>query len=208
MLILTPMTNPVGLETPARTFVERAYRRRLFGLGLAFICVASVLFQNSAHAAVWALLVVNAFAWPQIARALALRSKDPVTIETCNLLVDSAMGGVWIALMEFNLLPSVLLALVLAIDKLNIGGWRLLVRGVAVQLAACVLAAAIHGLEFSPQTTMLDIVASLPLLVGYPLAMSLSNYSLTRTVRDQNRRLALLHRNTPIELVDALDVST
>jgi diguanylate cyclase len=65
-----------------------------------------------------------------------------------------------------------------------------LLRSLIVQLAACVLVAAIHGLAFAPQTTMLNIVASLPLLVGYPLAMSISAHALRQTVREQNRRLA------------------
>jgi diguanylate cyclase len=203
MLLLTPLAMSADHDSPVRGFVERSYRMRLFGLGLGFICIASVLYQNSAHATIWALLAANVCAWPPVARFLALRSADPVTVETRSLLIDSAMGGVWIALMQFNLLPSVLIALVLAVDKIRIDGWLLLVRSLVVQLAACVLAAAIHGLEFAPQTTMLNIVASLPLLIGYPLAMSVSAHSLTRTVRYQNHRLASLHRDNPVELADS-----
>jgi diguanylate cyclase len=203
MLLLTPLAITADRDSPARQFVERGYRTRLFGLGLAALCIASVLFENGAHAAVWCLLVANVCAWPSIARALALRSADPVTAETRNLLIDSAMGGAWIVMMQFNLLPSVLIALVLAIDKIKIGSWQLLVRSLVVQLASCVLVAAVHGLMFAPETTMLTIAASLPLLVGYPLAMSMSSLALTQTVREQNQRLARLHRDTPGELPDS-----
>lgn len=190
MLLLTPIAIVADRDSPVRQFVERSYRARLFGLALGGVCIASVLYQNAVHVAVWGLLVANACVWPSLARALALRSADPVIAETRNLLIDSAMGGAWIALMQFNLLPSVSIALVLAIDKIKIGGWRLLSRSLAVQLAACVLMAAIHGLAFAPQTTMLNIVASLPLLIGYPLAMSVSARALAQTVREQNRKLA------------------
>lgn len=203
MLLLTPLAMTADHDSPVRQFVERSYRMRLFGLGLGFMCIASVLYQNAAHPMLWALLLVNAFAWPPLARFLALRGADPVMVETRNLLIDSAMGGVWIALMHFNLLPSVLIALVLAIDKIRIDGWLLLVRSIVVQLAACVLAAAIYGLAFSPQTTMLNIVGSLPLLIAYPLAMSVSAHSLTRTVRYQNQRLARMHQENPAELLDS-----
>ena len=197
MLLLTPITLSADRDSPVRHFVERSYRTRLFFMGLGVICIASVLHQNAAHAMVWSLLVANACVWPPLARALALRSADPVMAETRNLLIDSAMGGVWIVLMQFNLLPSVLIALVLAIDKIKVGSWQLLMRSLVVQLAACVLVAAIHGLAFAPQTTMLNIAASLPLLVGYPLAMSLSAHALRQTVREQNRRLARIDPAEP-----------
>jgi len=185
----------VGADHGSTTdgFVERLYRMRACGFGLGFVCLASVMMQLSVHPVTWALLAVNAFGWPHLARFLTLRSADPAKAETRNLLIDSAMGGVWIMIMQFNLLPSVLVALILAVDKMNFGGWRLLMRGIAVQLAACVLAAAIHGLAFAPQTSMLNILASLPLLITYPLVMSASSYSLSRTVRDQNRQLVQLH---------------
>ncbi len=113
------------------------------------------------------------------------------------------MGGVWIALMHFNLLLSVLIALVLAHRQDQNRRLAGDMRGMVVQLAACVLAAAIYGLAFSPQTTMLNIVGSLPLLIGYPLAMSVSAHSLTRMVRYQNQRLARMHQENPAELLDS-----
>ena len=35
------------------------------------------------------------------------------------------MGGVWIALMRFSVVPSALLLVMLAVDKVSVGGWRL-----------------------------------------------------------------------------------
>lgn len=193
MLLMTQLFETTKIRAPAESFVERVYRMRACGFALGFACLASVLVQLDAHPVTWMLLTANAFGWPQLARVLTLRSADPAKAETRNLLIDSAMGGVWIAFMQFNVLPSVLFALILAVDKMNFGGWSLLMRGIAVQLAACVLAAALHGLYFAPQTTMLNIFASLPLLIVYPLVLSASTYSLARTVRDQNRQLLELH---------------
>jgi len=192
-MLMTQFIVAVDQRAAAEPFVERVYRMRACGFGLGFVCLASVMLQLSVHPVTWALLAANAVGWPLLARAMTLRSADPAKAETRNLLIDSAMGGVWIMFMQFNLLPSVLIALILAVDKMNFGGWRLLLRGFAVQLAACVLAAAFHGLAFAPQTTMLNILASLPLLITYPLVMSASAYTLSRTVRDQNRQLVELH---------------
>jgi len=193
MLLMTQLIETAKVRAPADSVIERVHRMRACGFGLGFVSLASVLLQVGVHPLTWILFAANAFAWPQIARLLTLRSADPAKSETRNLLIDSAMGGMWIAFMQFNLLPSVLIALVLAIDKVNFGGGRLLMRGIAVQLAACVLTAAIHGLYFAPQTTMLNILASLPLLIVYPLVLSVSSYTLARTVRDQNRKIVELH---------------
>jgi len=194
-----PAQPPAAAEAPAAAggprrsglgFARRVRTLRTVGFALGFLAVGSVLHQNGAHALVWTLLVANAFVWPQVAYALAVRSAQPYRAEIGNLLVDSAMGGVWIALMAFNLLPSVLLAAMLSMDKLSVGGVRLLARGALALVAACLVAAAFTGFELRPATTMLTIVACLPLLVAYPLAVGMATYRLSRSIRDQNRTLA------------------
>ncbi len=185
MLMMTQYAWPAGLDTPHSRFVERSYWQRLFGFVLAGVCMGMVLHVNGAHPGNWALLGITVFAWPQLARVLVLRSRDAGTAEIRNRLIDSVLGGVWIALLQFNLLPCVLLTLMLTIDKANLGGWKLLGRGLLVQTAACVLTLAVHGFAFQPQTQMPEIVASLPLLVAYPLAVGMRLHSLARSAHEQ-----------------------
>src|SRR5690242_10574948 len=126
-------TNPAasrpdaaGVVAPARSvdvdrereqrFVARMHRIRTLGLGLGFFCVASVLYLRVAPWFVWALLFAHGFAWPHFAWLAASRSAHPSAFERISLFVDSALGGAWIALMHFNLLPSVLLATMLTVD--------------------------------------------------------------------------------------------
>jgi len=52
-------------------------------------------------------------------------------------------------------------------------GWNLLLRGLIVQAAACVVTLALHGLTFAPQSSTIEILAALPLLTAYPLALGL-----------------------------------
>jgi diguanylate cyclase len=66
-----------------------------------------------------------------------MRSADPRRAELRNLMVDSALGGVWIAVMQFNLLPSVLLATMLSVDKVSVGGPLLLARTSTLLVAGC-----------------------------------------------------------------------
>jgi diguanylate cyclase len=174
--------------------VERLFRMRMLGLGAGFFCVAGVFYANGAHWLAWAALFANGFLWPHFARWTALRASSPRTAELRNLVVDSTLGGVWIALMQFNLLPSVLLAIMLAFDKLCVGGPRLLARALIGQMAACLITIIVFGFEFRLETTMPEMWSALPLLVLYPLGISGATYQLARTVSRQNRRLAQLNR--------------
>jgi diguanylate cyclase len=176
MLLLSNIAMPAFHDTPIVRAVEQGYRMRLLAFGLGFIAAAAVLNANGASIVLPGLLALNACVWPALARAFALRNVDPNGIEIRNLLIDSAMGGAWVALMQFNLLPCVLLTVVLSSDKAMAGGWSLMLRGLVVQAAACVLTLALHGLVFAPQSSTMQILAALPLLVAYPIVLGMRLY--------------------------------
>jgi diguanylate cyclase len=140
------------------------------------------------------LLAANGFLWPHVALSLALRSDDPRRAEMRNLIMDSALGGLWIAVMQFNLLPSVLMVTLLSADKISVGGTRLLARTLSALVATCAVTSALLGFPVSIATPMSVIVACLPILVVYPIAISGAAYSLARKVAQQNRRLEELGR--------------
>ncbi|HJT97854.1 MAG TPA: MASE2 domain-containing protein, partial [Rhodanobacteraceae bacterium] len=188
MLVFQTLT--MESETTQTRFVERIFRLRALGLGLGFFVVAGVLRENSAPPWMWTLLVLDGFLWPHLARQFALASADPERAEINNLLIDSAMGGVWIALMRFNLVPSALLLVMLAIDKISVGGWRLLIRAFAAQVFACALTAAATGFAVEPETSTREVLFSLPFLIGYPLAISTATFMLARRASRHNRMLA------------------
>ncbi len=188
MLVLQTLT--MESETTQTRFVERIFRLRALGLGLGFFVVAGVLRENGAPPWIWTLLVLHGFLWPHLARQFALASADPERTEISNLLIDSAMGGVWIALMRFNLVPSALLLVMLAIDKISVGGWLLLLRAFAAQVLACAVTAAATGFAVEPATSTREVLFSLPFLVGYPLAISTAMFMLARRASRHNRMLA------------------
>ncbi|HXR56403.1 MAG TPA: diguanylate cyclase [Casimicrobiaceae bacterium] len=171
-------------------FVRRVHRLRTLGLGLGFLCVASVLWVHGAPWYLWTLLVANGLAWPHLARWLAIRSAHPVRAELRHLAIDSTMGGVWIALMQFNLLPSILLVTMLSVDKVAVHGPRFLFRTTICLLAACVATSAMLGFRIDVATPMPVIVACIPFLVAYPLAIATVMHRLGRRITDQNRWLA------------------
>ncbi len=170
-------------------FVQRVFRLRMVGLGLGMFCVAPVLWLQGSGWWWWWLLACNCLVWPHVARHLADRSAGPRRAEERNLAVDSALGGMWIAVMQFNLLPTVLLVTMLSLDKVSAGGPRLLARTLAWLVAVCAITSALLGFPVALATPMLVVLGCLPLLVSYPLLISFTNHALASRIVNQNRRL-------------------
>ena len=149
--------------------------------------MAAVFYENRAPWLAWALLIFHVGLWPHLAWLRARRSADPHVAEPVNLTVDSAFGGVHIALMHFNLLPSVLIAAMKSMDKI---GWgpQFLARTTAAMAAGCAVTM-IFTRAFHPHTSMSVVVASLPLLVAYPIAVAFTSYRSGRLARERNKAI-------------------
>src|SRR5215204_3224483 len=93
---------PTERRAHAVHFVDRIHRLRTLGLALGALCAASVLRLHEEPIWLWLLLIANSFVWPHVAKSLAMRSVDPMRAELRNLMVDSACGGAWVAIMQFN----------------------------------------------------------------------------------------------------------
>lgn len=170
-------------------FVDRIHLMRTLGLGLGFFCVASVFRLHGAPPFIWVALAVDGFIWPHAAWMLARRSGAPARAEFRHLAIDSALGGMWVALMHFNLLPSVLLVTMLSVDKIAVGGMRLVLRTSIFLVAACALTVACAGWAIAIATPMPVVVACIPFLIAYPIAISAVMHGMSRKVAQQNRWL-------------------
>jgi len=186
---LTSRRREYGLR-----FVQRVYPNRAIGLALGGIAVAPVFWTNGAHPAAWLALGLTALVWPHVAYGIGISASDPRRVEHRSLAIDSLLGGFFIALMKFNVLPSVLLAVMLSMDKLSIGGLRFLGRCTLALLAGCAAGVALTGLEMRGHSTMLEIYGSLPLLVAYPCMVGLASYNMARQLRYQSQQLEAMNR--------------
>lgn len=184
------------IRVDAQHFVKRVHRLRMAGLGLGAIAVGGVLHQNGAALPIWILLLFNGYVWPHLARWLASRATSPVRAEYRNLIVDSAMGGMWVVLMQFSLVPSIVLMTMLSMDKIGVGGWRLLTRSSLGALLAggATLAICLLWGEWTlkPEARMSTILATFPLLVVYPLLISTASHGLAVRERMHRRELERL----------------
>jgi C4-dicarboxylate-specific signal transduction histidine kinase len=186
-------TNPPDADHPLR-LPRQVYRLRILGLGLGFCSVASVFHDHGASALAWAALSVHGFLWPHVAWWRVRRARDPHAAERTHLLTDATTCGAWIALMGFCVLPSVLVAAMQSMDKI---GWgrRFLFRAISQMALACVATTLLVRASFRPEASMLVVVASLPLMVAYPIAVA--------SAMDRSGRLAR-ERRKAVEQASAL----
>nr|WP_315183744.1 diguanylate cyclase [uncultured Albidiferax sp.] len=179
MPVPVPMPMPTVTRDPSPEalqnhlgFARRSYFSRMVGLALGFVMTGAVFVQNGAPAWMWIGPALHCFAGPHIAWWLASRAANPREAERRNLLADHFFGGVWMVLMQFNLLPSVLTVSLLSMDTMAGGGVRLVLRGLALQALGVLLGLALFGLQLQPDATRWTVLACLPLLVCQPILIS------------------------------------
>jgi diguanylate cyclase len=186
--------HPTDDSGDAYRLPRRIYRLRVLGMALAALCVAAVLQENQAPLTIWLWLLFTGLIWPQLALFIATRSETPYHTEIRNLLFDSTLVGMWVALMQFNLLPSVLLITLATVDKISTGIQRLWLWSLAAMALGCISAGLFTDFAFQPVTSMPVLLACLPMLLIHSIAVSQASYRLVREVKRQNRMLDELSR--------------
>src|SRR3989440_1009568 len=164
-------------------FARRMYFLRVLGLLLGAVCIGGALWNQGAHAPAWAALLANALIWPHVAYPLARRSGNPYRAELRNLMMDSASGGVWMAVIGFSPAPSAVIFSMMAMDKVSVGGLRFLARCLAAQAATAAVAAIALGFDLHPLSSTVERLPTLPLLVAYPIAIGITTYHFSLRVR-------------------------
>ncbi|MDX5373293.1 MAG: diguanylate cyclase [Pseudomonadaceae bacterium] len=176
------------------SFVKRIYLPRSIGLGIGFFCVAAGLWPLEPAPWLWGLLVFNGFFWPHLAYLVASRARTPFQAERRNLLTDSVFGGFWAATMQFNVLPSVTILAMMAMNNIAAGGGRFFAKGCAAMLAGIGLSMLLFGPRFSPDTGMPQLYACLPMLILYPLALGWVSYRLSIKLAEHKQALRAASR--------------
>ncbi len=176
------------------SFVRRIYLPRIIGLGIGLFAVMAAISPLNPPTWAWALLLLNGLVWPHVAYLWALRSATPYQAEQRNILLDSLMGGFWTAAIHFNPLPSVTILSMMTMNNVAAGGKRVLLRGLFAQLCGMLLATALLGTGLQTQATQLQVLACLPMLTLYPLALGWVCYQLAIKLTEHKRRLSALSR--------------
>ncbi|MBF7144802.1 MULTISPECIES: diguanylate cyclase [Pseudomonas] len=169
------------------SFAKRMYLPRFIGSGIGFWAVGAALQPAVAAPWVWAVLVFHGFIWPHVAFLLARRVAVPYLVERRNMIMEAAFGGLWVAAMQFNPLPTILLVSMLSMNCMAVGGPKLL-RPCLVTLGVSLgVFIAVLRPGFSPEATALQVYACLPMLAVYPLAVGNAAYRLAEQLARHKR---------------------
>ncbi|SES93273.1 hypothetical protein UYSO10_3090 [Kosakonia radicincitans] len=181
-----------------RRFVRRMYLMRILGTLLCFFPILSVLLELQRPLWCILLLAANAFLWPTLAFLRARKAQLPLQIEHQNLVIDAGAGGLWIALMAVNPLPSVVIATILLTDRLSAGGFVLMRKAALALLAVFMLAWIALGTPFDVIVTQRTMFATLPLIGIYMLALSVLTDSMAVKLRMKSRELERIAMMDPL----------
>ncbi|BBR58886.1 diguanylate cyclase AdrA [Klebsiella sp. WP7-S18-CRE-02] len=185
-------------EVAGARFVRRMYLMRMLGTFLCFLPILSVLSEHHRPVYLQVLLAINAFIWPTVAYLRAIRAPIPRLVEQQNLLLDAGVGGFWIAMMSLNPLPSVTIATILLTDRLSAGGVTLM-RKAAFMLVSCfALSWVLTGMPFIGYVSQRTMLATLPLISLYVLALSLLTDGIAVRLRLKSQELERIAMLDPL----------
>ncbi len=184
------------LTRPARgrDLPRHVYPVRALGVAAGALCVTAVFRESGAPTIAWLAVFVHGFVWPHVAFLVARRSADPWSVERRNLVADSAFAGVWLPLMGFNLLPSVLIASMMGLGVVSVGGPRLLTATTVAMAATIAATMLLAAPEVRIESSFPVVLACLPLVLLYPISIGVANYRLRHRIGDQKRQLDHLLR--------------
>ncbi|MEA5672070.1 diguanylate cyclase [Pseudomonas sp. MH2] len=174
------------------SFAKRMYPPRAIGTGLGFFCVLIGIWPLQPAWWTWALLALHGFVWPHVAYQLARLSKQPFRAEQRNLVFDGFAGGCWAGVMGLNPLPSVIILSMIAMDKIAAGGWHMLGKTFLAQALGIGLGLWLYAPPLFPPTSQAQMLACLPILLIYPMAIGLICYQVTVQLAQHKRTLSRL----------------
>ena len=178
----------------SRSYAQRVLLPRAVGLAVGFFCVAGVLWGKGHSPWLWGLLLWFCYLWPLMAYRITSRSPRPRELERRFVLFDSLMGGFWIATIQFNVLPSVMMLSMLAMNNTAAGGARFVAQGFVLQAFGMALSGLVLGFGFSPDTSQAELYACIPMLVIHPMTIGLVLYRLAIQLSRHKKALRDLSR--------------
>jgi diguanylate cyclase len=180
--------NPGKVSSLARLVRHNSLMRGLgFVTSACGVCAAMVEQQQAGIVLV--VFWINIVVWPLLAWRLMEASPQPLRAEYRNLVIDTAMAGFWSAVIGFDVLPTVMLASMMMMDRMIAGGGGLAARAMGTFLLGAVLGWSVSGFPLHPRTSFNTLLWCLPFLTLYPLGIGTMAWLLAERVRKRKREL-------------------
>lgn len=177
---------------PYLAFPHRIHLLRSVGMALVFVMMATVLHTLDAPWPLWAGPVLHCFAWPHLAAWLSRRSPRVNRAEKRNLLLDHLFAGLWVPLLDFNLLACAVVLALLGMVGAAVGNPRSIAKGLAMYVLGIAGGALLFGVAWQPAPSMLTVLGCLPVLLLVPVGLGFTTYRTVEDLRNKHNELERL----------------
>jgi len=161
------------------------YKLRLLGHLLALLTVGSVLYELDTHPVLWVMFVFYCLGFPHLAYWYTRNVDKPRAREFQIIGTSAVVWGFWIAIMQFNLIPS--LVIISGLHSESFGGWRLYWKAVVLYACGILGGIILFGFNWQPVTSFNVMLATIPSMIIFPLVLGITNYNLSRRLVRQHR---------------------
>ena len=158
------------------------YRVRAFGMLLVSVIAGSHLWSHARSPLVWSALAFAGLVWPHLAYLHASRSRNSKRAELINLVGDSFICGVWVALMHFSLFPMATLICAITTACLSVAGIPLGLGSLGAAAAGALLAGSATEFRVEISSSLLTGGICLGALLAFMWVFGLYSYIQTRRV--------------------------
>ena len=168
------------------------YKLRLLGHAVALLSVGAVLYELKVHPVLFAGLVFYCVAFPHLAYWYTSRVEKPRAREFQMIGTSAVIWGIYIAVMQFNLVPSALMFAGLHAE--SNGGWSLYWKALLLYAFGILLGILLVGFGWQPVSSFNVLLASLPGMIIYPFIIGITNYKLSKQLVRQHSKILLESR--------------
>ena len=182
-----------------RRIASYTYMPRIFAYFFGLVISVAIFYSNpnEYQDRLWVLpiLFVICLTWPHIAFFWAKRSSKAYKVIINSLLFDSLFVGLWIPLIAFELIPSAVLLMVLMMNNISGGGFKLFTTGLLTTAFSTVIASMFMAPSVRLVSDITVLIACLPMIMVYPMLLMSTNYKLTRLLLSEREKLVKLNHN-------------
>lgn len=141
------------------------------------------------------ILFAICLGWPHLAFWGANKSTKPHKVIISSLMFDAFFTGLWIPLISFELIPSSAFLMVLMMNNISAGGFKLFLMGLFTTLAGTLISMITINSSIRLESNIAVLLACLPIIMIYPMLLVSTNYKLTRILLLQREKLVHLNHN-------------
>jgi diguanylate cyclase len=143
---------------------------------------------------VWCGFAIFCFIWPHAAFLYSTFFQDNLQAGKRQLLFDAFICGFWVAAIDFNLIPGVVILTMVALNNISTGGLVFVAVGFLVECIGLAVGVSVFGWNPHFESSLYDSLASLPTLILYPLTIGFMNYQFAIRIYEQKKQLHELSR--------------